>query len=183
MAAPKKINLILKEGFENSTVGKVLTWSLSVGRVIVILTELVVILAFLSRFWLDKTLTDLNESNTSKRKQIEASANFEANFRSIQDRLKNYQKYASKTNDDTLVAKIASLLPSDVTLTKINLSNKDFQISGVSLSEAGLSGFMKGLSGNTPFTGVILSSLNLATEGQQGLVFTVKGTLPQKEKK
>ncbi|OGY09924.1 MAG: hypothetical protein A2782_04450 [Candidatus Blackburnbacteria bacterium RIFCSPHIGHO2_01_FULL_43_15b] len=183
MTAPKKINLILKEGFENSTLGKVLAWSLSVGRIIVILTELVVILAFLSRFWLDRTLTDLNESNTNKRKQIEASSIFEANFRNIQDRLANYQKYAFKTNDDALVAKIASLIPSDVTLTKINLTTEDFQISGISLSEAGLAGFMKGLSDNTPFGSVTLSSLNLATEEQQGLVFTAKGTLPQGEKK
>lgn len=178
-ASQKKINLILKEGFENSTLGTILIWSLSAGRLIVILTELVVILAFLSRFWLDRTLTDINESNASKRKQIEASTSFETNFRDIQDRLANYRKYAHQANDDVKISKIASLLPADVTLTKVNLSKKDFQISGVSLSEAGLSGFMKGISGNSPFENVILSSLNLATDGQQGLVFTIRGTIAQ----
>ncbi|MBI2590907.1 MAG: PilN domain-containing protein [Candidatus Blackburnbacteria bacterium] len=178
----KKINLVLKEGFENSTLGKILSWSLSAGRLIVILTELVVILAFLSRFWLDRTLTDLNESNTNKRKQIEASSSFEANFRNIQDRLANYQKYAFKTNNDAKIAQIASLLPADVTLTKINLSKKDFQISGISLSESGLSGFMKGISNSPPFKNVVLSSLNLATDGQQGLVFTIKGSIAQEAK-
>src|SRR3990167_9181041 len=83
----KTINLLVLEGFEHSPVGKVLHWLLSAGRTIVIFTELIVIISFLSRFWLDRTLTDLSEQNNNKRAQIEASRQFEENFKSVQQRL------------------------------------------------------------------------------------------------
>lgn len=176
-SAKKRINLVPREGFEFTTTGRLLSWSLSIGRIVVITTELVVIIAFLSRFWLDKTLSDLHESNDSKQKQVESSRIFESDFRSAQFRLANYKKIAIKTNDFGKVRKIATLLPSGVTLNKIALTQKDFSVGGVSLSEEGLAGFMKGLSDNPDFNSVGLVSLSLTTEGQQGLLFTVKGNL------
>ena len=64
MAARKKssrINLLPQEEFAASTLGRILAWILSTFRILVIMTELIVILAFLSRFWLDARTTDLNE--------------------------------------------------------------------------------------------------------------------------
>jgi len=54
-----KVNLLPKDNFEFSLVGKFLRWALTAGRVMVVLTEFVVILAFGSRFWLDKEMNDL----------------------------------------------------------------------------------------------------------------------------
>lgn len=177
-AAKRKINLVLKEGFEFTTIGRLLTWALGVGRVIVILTELIVVIAFLSRFWLDRTLTDLNEANISKRKQIEASNKFETDFRAAQTRLSIYKKLTDKpTKDAAKVKKVASLLPQDVTLNKISLSQKDVSITGVALSEEGLAGFLKGLGKTEEFANIALSGLSLSTEGQQGFSFTLKGTM------
>ena len=61
MAAPKKheIELLPKEEWEKTSFGKFIKWTLNVGRYIVIATELIVILAFVSRFKLDRDLTDL----------------------------------------------------------------------------------------------------------------------------
>ena len=59
---PKKdINLLPREEFEQKTVGRFLIWALTVGRWIVIVTELIVITAFLSRFKLDRDLANLYE--------------------------------------------------------------------------------------------------------------------------
>src|SRR5688500_5727921 len=86
------INLLSREGFEYTQLGKTLAWLLSAGRTIVIVTELVVITAFLSRFWLDKTLTDLSQANNSKKAQIEASQAFEQEFKNAQIRIASAKK-------------------------------------------------------------------------------------------
>src|SRR3990167_1085348 len=90
MAAPKEkalINLLPQEEFESSTFGRVLKWLLSSFRIMVIITELVVMTAFLSRFWLDAKTTDLNDSIKQKQAVIESQNNFEKEFRKTQNRL------------------------------------------------------------------------------------------------
>ena len=63
MSAHKKqqVNLLPEKGFTSTTTGRVLTWILSTFRIIVIVTEIIVMIAFLSRFWLDAQNTDLSE--------------------------------------------------------------------------------------------------------------------------
>ena len=56
------VNLLTQDDFSSSPIGKVFLWALSVGRYIVVITELIVILSFLSRFKLDRDLTDVNEA-------------------------------------------------------------------------------------------------------------------------
>jgi hypothetical protein len=66
----QEINLLPREEFEKKPIGKFLTWALSIGRYIIIFTELIVILAFLSRFKLDRDLSDLNQSIREKQAVI-----------------------------------------------------------------------------------------------------------------
>lgn len=58
----KSINLLPRDEFETSTLGVVLEWSLVFGKWAVIVTQLVVMGAFLYRFTLDRQLTDLRKS-------------------------------------------------------------------------------------------------------------------------
>lgn len=173
----KRVNLLIQEDFEHTTLGRILNWSLSAGRVIVIITELIVILAFLSRFWLDRQLTDLNEQNNFKKNQIEAQASFEQDFRKAQKTLAAYKKL---TETQILVAdkikKISAALPADVSLDKVSFVgvDNDLQISGLSLSEAGLAGFIKALEDSGQFGETKLAEVSLGLETQQVLKFLVK---------
>lgn len=178
-AKKKSVNLVLREGFEHTTLGKVLTWGLSIGRIIVILTELVVIIAFLSRFWLDRTLTDLNEENASKKRQIEAVSKFESTFRLAQLRLETFKVVSVPTGYADRVTKITSLLPTGVTLTKVSFLKRGMDLNGVALSESGLAGFMKALNESQEFQNITLPSLTLETERRQGLAFQIKGGLKE----
>src|SRR3989304_6667942 len=91
MAARKKsthqINLLPQEQFAASTSGRILAWALSTFRIIVIITELVVILAFLSRFFLDAQNADLSEQIEQKSGIVAASSDFEKTFRQTQKKL------------------------------------------------------------------------------------------------
>lgn len=174
MAAPKKINLLTQEGFEHTKLGRALNWALSAGRIVVIVTELVVIVAFLSRFWLDRTLTDLNSQNLALQTQVEASAEFEKQFRSAQERLSTYQKIAREENiNSELVKKISLLLPADVSLTSILFSENEIDIKGIALSEAGLAGFVKALDDSPEFENPVIRDISLDTSFGQIINFTV----------
>lgn len=175
MAAPKKINLLTQEGFEHTKLGRALNWALSAGRVVVIVTELIVIVAFLSRFWLDRRLTDLNTQNLALQTQVEASAEFEKQFRSAQERLSTYQKIDSQENiNSELVSKISSALPADVSLTSILFSDNQIDIRGIALSEGGLAGFVKALDDSPDFENPVIRDISLDTSFGQTINFTVK---------
>ena len=54
------INLLPQDPFYETPIGRVMAWASTVGRYLVIFTEVVVIFSFASRFKLDRDLTDLN---------------------------------------------------------------------------------------------------------------------------
>lgn len=179
MAAPQKhIDLIPREGFEYTTAGKVLTWALSAGRVIVVLTELIVILAFLSRFWLDRQLTDLNEKIQTQTAIIQASADFEREFRSVQAALTSFSQISKLSpNVSQVLDRVVAALPVEVSLQSLNLTSEILQIKGVSLSEAGVAGFIKNLE-SEGFTQVELTSISAGTETESiGITFGLSAKL------
>lgn len=178
MAAPKRINLLVREGFAHTTPGKVLAWALSAGRTIVIITELVVIVAFLSRFWFDRQLTDLSDHNKVKKAQIEASLPFETDFRKTQKRLLAYKELVNhKTDGAGLIQSVAQTLPADTYLTEFYFNKEQLTLRGISLTEAGLSGFIRGLQSTDRFLVVTLDNLALESANRQSLSFTVVAKL------
>ena len=80
----EEINLLPQKGFASTTAGRILAWILSTFRIIVIVTEIIVMVAFLSRFWLDAQNTDLDEEITQKQALIAASLGFEKRFKQTQ---------------------------------------------------------------------------------------------------
>ena len=92
--------------------GRFLKWSLTAGRYIIILTELVVIMAFMSRFKLDHDLSDLNDAILGKQALLEASSNTEKVLRLTQARL-NLADQKLKVNPvpSEVISKIIRLFP------------------------------------------------------------------------
>src|SRR3989344_5652085 len=83
----KLINLLPQEEFTASTLGRILTWLLSSFRIIVIVSEMVVMGAFVSRFWLDAKNADLSDDIEQKQAVVTSFSDFEQQFRSIQKKL------------------------------------------------------------------------------------------------
>ncbi|MDO8503691.1 MAG: PilN domain-containing protein [bacterium] len=176
MAAQKKINLAILEGFENTTLGRIVKWALSAGRTVVVLTELLVILAFLSRFWLDRQIVDLNEQNAAREAQVKAQSSFEAQFRQSQNQISEFEKLIkSKQGVAETVQDVAKLLPSDVSLVTISFTEGKFQLHGVALSEGGLAGFVKALEGSGKYAGATIKDIALGTGGAT-LNFLIEGS-------
>lgn len=140
------INLLPKDSFEFSTTGKVLKWVMTAGRILVVLTEFVVLLAFASRFYFDKKLSDLGDVLEQKQVQIEAYADVETEMRKILAKQKPVEN--SQVNSLGFESKIKSLtqiLPPGTLLDSFSLDEKGLSIAGRSSSEYGFAQFVSGI--------------------------------------
>lgn len=140
------INLLPKDSFEFSITGKALKWAITVGRVLVVLTEFVVLLAFGSRFYFDKKLDDLNELLVQKQVQIAAYSQVETDFRKVlakQEPIEAYEKgglgFSEKING------LTTILPAGTVLENLSLSDKNLTMSGMAQSEYGFAQFLTGI--------------------------------------
>jgi Tfp pilus assembly protein PilN len=178
MAARKKdtqINLIPEVGFAATTTGRILTWMLSSFRIIVIVTEIIVMIAFLSRFWLDARNTDLNEQILQKQAVIAASSNFEKEFKFTQKRLQIFSELESEKGilSDTLDT-ITLALPPDVFLISINSSSESLALSGLSPNERSIQQFMANLSSSDQIHSVKLQGIKPSPDEPTLMIFKIE---------
>lgn len=159
MPKNKAINLLPLEEFNASTTGRVLKWATGTFRIIVIITEMVVMAAFLSRFWLDAQNSNLNNSIKAKSAQISAQASLEKQFVNIQSKLAIYKSIRQESNTSTLIENIISKVPSNITLTRIFIEPGDVDVHGTSLSDYEINQFILSLNA-PPFTGATLKQAN-----------------------
>ncbi len=113
MPALATVNLI--RGRKPHVVDYFIGWALNVGRILVIVTELVALGAFLYRFGLDKQLVDLHDRIIQEQNIIKFSKKNEDTYRNLQTRLDlansiiTNENQASKTYTD-----ITSLIPAQM---------------------------------------------------------------------
>lgn len=175
MPKNKPINLLPIEEFNASTTGRVLKWATSTFRVIVIITEMVVMGAFLSRFWLDAQNSSLNNSIKVKSAQITAQADLEKQFRNIQSKLIVFDTISQKNNSSMLVEKITSVVPVTVTLSRISITKGAIEVRGASLSDFDIARFVVNLK-SPPFKTAELGQINSSEEDLGATNFVINIT-------
>ena len=140
------INLLPKDSFEFSAGGKALKWVTTAGRVLVVLTEFVVLLAFASRFYFDKKLDDLGEVLVQKEAQIMAYAEVETEMRKVLAKQSPIE--ASERGGLAFALKIDELtqvLPTGVVLDSLSVDKNGLNIVGKAQSEYGFAQFVSGI--------------------------------------
>lgn len=172
------INLLPREEFAATTIGRVLVWVLSTFRIIVIVTEILVMLAFLSRFWLDAKDTDLNELIKQKQAVLAASSSFEKKFKDTQTRLKIFSEFASEEGVVAdAMSEINSRLPPDALLSLVSFKDGGIEIKGISPGEISIQQLTVNLNASELFDNVSLRGIESSEDGQL-LEFTI--TIPPK---
>ncbi len=165
------LNLLPKTEFELSFWGRFLKWALSTGRYIIILTELAVIIAFISRFKLDHDLSDLGDSIGGKQALLEASSNTEKTLRLTQVRLDEAdKKIKSQSQSAQVLQKVTTAFPQSAILTNFSLAGSNLDLTGITTSEEDLEKIYSDLSSN--FKTVTLT--NVSTDSNIGIKFTLK---------
>ena len=172
MPARKKdnlINLLPKDKFSSTTTGQFLHWLLSTFRVIVIAVEMLVMIAFLSRFWLDARNSDLNKKIEQRKEQLIASQAFEKEFKQIQQRLGIYSALASQEKPTTTsFSSIITQLPPDVYISLFSSMDKDIKVGGFSPSEQSIAQFVVNLETVESFEEIALTDVDISKD-REGL--------------
>ncbi len=130
------VNLLPKSEFELSLAGKFLSWAITTGRYIIIATELVVILAFLSRFKLDQDLSDVNTTISGQKMVLTRQMSLENEFRLTQARV-NSAGTMMKTQVGTKnkFEKLLGSLPAPIKLLAVTMKLSETSITAATLSE------------------------------------------------
>lgn len=171
MAAQKKkqinINLVVKEGFDESYSGQVLSWALTYGRYIIIITQIVVLSVFFLRFRIDRDHTDLKESVAQKQALVESVSELETEIRRIQGKL-IYIKQITKDQDSYLKALrfLQDNTPTDMIFSVLTLSPEKMSITASSGNLKSFSYFLKKIQLDKKFTEVSLEDISRKADGR-----------------
>jgi len=139
---------------------RIIRYLTTVGRYIIVFTELIVISAFISRFWLDRQNSDLSETLRQQKAIIESTSEFEKEYISIQGRLKYIEtQYKNQPNYISNIKTLVSSIPTGVFLENFTISPDSAQISIYSYEEDSLVNLMVNLSLNPQISTVNIQKI------------------------
>jgi len=167
------INLIPKDPFFNTVLGKTLRWALSVGRYIVIFTELIVILSFVARFTLDRQLTNLNDSIHQKQVNIESYGDLEEKVRLIQAKSDQYQQIEQHANIIDIFPVLTKITPKDIRLDELTIKPTKISMSGRSLSQESLNILINNFQLSASFFDIVVDRIEAGDDQDPGFNFLI----------
>ncbi len=169
---PTEINLLPQEEFQASTLGRTLKWLLGTFRMIVISTEMIVMLAFLSRFWLDAQNNDLTDSINQERVIVGSYKSIEDEFRLTQAKLSIFSQFTSGPKISSITQKITSNLPPEVVLENILLKGNNLQIQAKAQSEKDAVQLIANLENTNSFQNIKLTRIEKKAD-ETGIGFSL----------
>lgn len=171
------INLISSdEG--NSSIALLVHWLLSIGRYLIITTEVVALVIFAISVKLTMDKNDLKTSIDTQKQTIDQLATNEDLFRTYQAKLEKISLLQqSHSNTASFYADFISLLPADAVLDEIKLDNGRVVLSGNLPNPGSLQSLISSLNSSGKFTDFDITNLTVPTPQQPYYVFTATATL------
>jgi hypothetical protein len=150
-----------------------INWALSIGRLVVILVELIALLAFGYRFVLDRELIDLHSKIKAEAKQISFQKADEDAYRNLQSRLKVATDYIYGSDKKVRIFNhILGLAPQGMSFNDFSLNESELSVNATVESVSALSMFVNNLKnypeidsvsinriGNKPSSAIIVVSI------------------------
>lgn len=168
-AANISINLVPQDPFFDTILGKTLKWAVSVGRYIVMFTELIVIISFATRFTLDRQVTDLNQAINQKESVIRSFGDLEDRVREVQAKIDQYQQLEQQKNLVDVFPSLSSITPSDVQLTELIVRPTSVTLGGTTLSQSSLNLLINNIQLSNQFFNIVVDRIE-TSEDQSGLL-------------
>lgn len=161
MPANITINLLGDSEMEHTPVGRIVSWAITYGRYIMIGTEIVVLLAFISRFSLDRKLTDLKEEVTQKQDIITANLAFEADIRTLQDKLEKIKKLTEDPAPSIdLLPQFQTILPPGTYISALDLTKNQLTVEAISGSTGSFAQFITNLKNSNTITNIVIGDIS-----------------------
>ncbi|MCE7897794.1 MAG: hypothetical protein DPW11_04810 [bacterium] len=140
--------------------GIVLSWLLSFGKWAVIITQLIVMGAFLWRFSLDRELTDLKKSIAKNVAVIKSYEQIERDFVLTQKRLATAKTVIAQQKAITEeLSTLASVTPLDVWYEKLTITPTSTTLAAYSRSLPGFSQFLSAIQRDTRYNSVSVARI------------------------
>lgn len=179
-ALPSGIQLLPEEQLREEPLSQFLKWALTFGRYIVVFTEGIVLIVFLSRFWLDSQIIDLKQVITSKAQIVQSAQNFEKEFLVVQAKMQEVKSLQTELfSASPYFSIVEQSIPQQATLTKLTINPDGVIIQGKTSSYDAVTAFVQALKNKEEFVEVKLSSLSreqLEESGEGAITFTIKAT-------
>ncbi len=119
----KEVSLLPDSENSASIISRTIRWLTTVGRVVIIFTELIVVSAFLSRFWLDRKNSDLSEVVRQQKAILKSTQDFEKELALVQKKIayikNSYQRPVDYKNK--LISLVEST-PPEITYESVKLT-------------------------------------------------------------
>jgi len=175
---PKKssISVNLLPGKEPTIGDKFLNWSLTFGRYIIIGTEIVVLVAFFSRFKLDRDYVDLNDQIKDKQAILTSLKPIEDTVNSLQLRITEIQRVeATQGAALKVLPAIAQFTPGEITYKGITATGNKLTIIGTANTTEDISRFAALLEASGLFKkdSVSLEKVERKKEEETAITFTL----------
>lgn len=163
MQSSASVNLVKTQV---GTYNNLVHWTLSVGRILIIITELIAFSAFIYRFTLDRTIIDLHSKIKQEKIILDNLKEKEATYRSIQERISLVKQVTIKGNVkvDTL-NDILSLTPQGITFNSFDFRDAELNIDSNIESVSSLTTFTKSLKSYSKISSVNISSITNKAAG------------------
>jgi len=168
-----KINLVPQDPFFETPLGKALRWALSVGRYLVIFTELIVILSFVSRFSLDRQVTDLNEALNQKQTIIESYGELEAQVKETQAKIDQYGQVEQQSNIADVFPKLSRITPQDIKLDQLVVKLDTVSLAGTAFANDSLNILINNLQLSPDFFNVSVDKIETGDRKNPGFHFQI----------
>lgn len=161
MPANTTLNLLNDSKGGSSAVSRIVNWAVSYGRYIMIGTEILVLLAFISRFSLDRQLTDLKEEVSQKQDIIQANASFERDVRNLQDKLAKIKVLTNQSNSLFEIFPVfQTLIPQGTYLTSFTVIKNKLAAQAVSGSTGSFAQFITNLQHAPTLTSIEINDIS-----------------------
>ena len=137
------INLLKRQ---TSLIDRFITWALTIGRLLVIVTEIVALSAFIYRFSLDRQLIDLNAKITQEQAIVNYLKDNEKTYRNLQDRLTTATNYSTLgVNRFKIFSDIVGFTPAGMSFNNLTLYENRVKIDANIDSVSSLSTFVNSI--------------------------------------
>ena len=172
-----KVNLLPKDPFLSTPVGKLLQWALSIGRYLVVFTELVVIISFASRFTIDRQITDLNVAILQKETIIDSYGDLEQNVRNVQKKIETYRQVEQQETVTDIFPVLTEVTPPDVVLTDLQMRPGRVTLTGITPSNVSLGILINNLQVSGRFSDISVERIGTAKDTNSGLGFKIEANV------
>lgn len=151
------INLLNNRG---SFVDRLINWSLSVGRIVVIVTEIIALAAFLYRFSLDRQLIDIHSKIRQEQAVLSYLKDDETTYRNLQNRLSLSANFTKEGKERIQILNdLVGFAQGSVTFNNITIQEDRARIDANGSSVNAVSDFVKKLKTYNKISTVILEKI------------------------